>query len=581
MQLPSEQTIRTVLGGSNLLCIVPDGYTPAATSTTGPFLADLVLRLVEQLNAYAVLNGKYKRELMDCSDLLALQARPKVRDVFLQPIRRFKEEIIGNGLTPLLLIFNCLPPTYPGKELLLLGFGQGGRNAPQAPHRPTMEPSLVNKIRLACEDHDLSTALAPVDSDLCGRAPHHINQLFRQVQTFGDWRDPNIRSLLISIRPERIKDSKAAELIGYRLATALAPLIVPMPLVRTIDIDTIDVHHGEDLQYIFRLPGASPGAVPVQEQALDELAASIADNGLLHPLVLLQKRDGRHKILCGFRRFQAMRRLGRTTVEAKVYPEAAFAPDQLFKISLTENTRRRNLNPLEIGNFLESASKALGLKNSELAEQFGATLGIGRPGQQVAASTIHKYRKVNQLRLRGESPEILSDLVNEQLPFAIAAEILAPIKDPLARDSLYKTIIQPFSPTRPQLLQIQQRLLRLTPDLHRALARPEVQTAIAQAIRASQPTATLLRLLQNAPAPQPQLGLADFSSRVGTLRKRFFGHAARKKDFNITLASATDANDLLVSFRVKKGELTDTLQRVCSALEQGDLFAEPPGDTDA
>lgn len=534
----------------------------------------MVLKLAGRLAAYAVVNTKYKREIMDLSDVQAILTRPKVRDAFLLPIKAFKDEIVTNGLLPLILIFQPLPESGPQKEMLFFGYGQGERASATTPHRPTLSPSLLAKIRVAVEDQHLTTAIAPVASPLCGRETHHLNQLFRQKQLSEEWYDPEVRSLLISVRSDLIGQPQTAEAISTMLASALAQFSVSMSLVRTIDINNIDTASAEDLRFIFRLPGDARYADLLRESYIEELAGSIERNGLLHPLVLLKKPDGRYKILCGFRRFQALKRLNNSTVEAKVYQESDFTPEDFFNISLAENTKRRNLNPIEIGNFLESASQSLGLNNAELAEQFGETLGIGKPGQKVSHTTIHKYRKVNQIRLRGESPEIISDVINEKLQFSIASELLAPIKDNKDRDCLYLEIIRPLSPTRPQLAQILSLLEPLADSLHEAIAGQQVQHALARAAKSSHPSATLIKILRasNQPLSDPNRTLLE--NRVEAIRAHHFGTKAGKKDFNIVPVSPTNRNELSVHFRIRRGETTTTLKRLCAALEESDLFIE-------
>ncbi len=574
MRKSPPQTIHRLLGGTNLLLVVADGYNAASGGEPGNYLAEMVLKLAERLASYAVVNTKYKREIMDLCDVHAILTRPKVRDGFLLPIKAFKDEIVANGLLPLILIFQPLPEHEQQEDVLLFGYGQGERASTAAPHRPTLSPSLLTKIRMAIEDQHLSTATAPVDSPHCGREEYHLNQLFKQKQVLAEWHDPEVRSLLISVRPDLVSQPQTADTVAHLLASALNPFSVTMSLVRTIDINNIDTTSAEDLRFIFRLPGDKRYDDLLRESYIDELAGSIERNGLLHPLVLLKKEDGRYKILCGFRRFQALKRLDRPTVEAKVYQEADFSPEDFFNISLAENTKRRNLNPIEIGNFLESASQSLGLNNAELAEQFGATLGIGRPGQKVSHTTIHKYRKVNQIRLRGESPEIISDVINEKLQFSIASELLAPIKDSKDRDSLYLNIIKPLAPTRPQLTQILTLLESVAANLHEAIAHQKVQQALARAIGAPQPPDTLIRLLRAHNQPKPEPNRTGIENRVEAIRTHYFGSKASKKDFNVVSTSPDNRDELTVQFRIKRGKTVETLKRVCAALEQGDLFDE-------
>jgi len=572
MKQPLPQTIHKILGSNNILLIVADGYNAATNEQDGNYLADMALILATRLNSYAVVNTKYKREIMDLSDVVAIESRPKVRESFLTPIRKFQEEISGNGLLPLVLILQALPPEQLGEEMILFGYGQGDRASQEAPHRPTISPSLLSKIRVAIEDQHLKTAVAPTESPFCGRDNNHLNQLFRQKLVEG-YNAPEVRSLLISVRRDLISQPQTAESIALMLAPALEQFRLSMALVRNIDINNIDTTSSEDLQYIFRLQGDSRYADLMRESYIEELAGSIDRNGLLHPLVLLKKNDGRYKILCGFRRFQALKRLNRPLVEAKIYQESDFSTEDFFNISLAENTKRRNLNPIEIGNFLESASGTLGLNNAELAEQFGGTLGIGKPGQKVSHSTIHKYRKVNQIRLRGESPEIIADVVNEKLQFSIAAELLAPIKNSADRDALYLQIIKPLAPTRPQLSRLLALLESVDANIAQAIADRRVQRAIAQATTSPQPAATLIRLLAKKQDDAQTTRRACFEDRVAAVRRACFGDKATKRDFNIAPASPASTDDFLVQFRFKKGDSQRALEQLAKALGQDELFA--------
>ncbi|WP_319586714.1 ParB N-terminal domain-containing protein [uncultured Desulfobulbus sp.] len=575
MKRPLAQTIHRILGSNNILIVVADGYNTSSGDQPGNYLADMALTLAAKLTSYAVVNTKYKREIMDLFDVSAIQTRSKVREAFLQPIVKFKDEITSNGLLPLIFYFQMLPSAEMREEMFLFGYGQGERASLAAPHRPTISPSLLSRIRVAVEDQHLSTALAPVDSPHSGREAHHLNQLFRQKQSVEDLYDPEVRSVLISVRDDLVNQQQTAESIALMLAPALAQFSLAMSLVRNIDINNIDTASSGDLQYIFRLQGDKRYADLLRESYIEELAGSIERNGLLHPLVLLKKNDGRYKILCGFRRYQALKRLNRPLVEAKVYQETDFSAEDFFNISLAENTKRRNLNPIEIGNFLESASVSLGLNNAALAEQFGGTLGIGKPGQKVSHSTIHKYRKVNQIRLCGESPEIISDVINEKLQFSIASEILAPIKNGEDRDSFYLQLVKPLAPTRPQLTKMLDLLGNMAPSLNEAIALKSVQQALTKANKSPQPAATLLKLLNKKNEDQQSSRQVGFESKVDMIRKNYFGEQASKRDFNIVPSSSSSKDELIINVRIQKGKTQDILQRLRAALEQNDLFAEP------
>jgi ParB family chromosome partitioning protein len=425
-----------------------------------------------------------------------------------------------------------------------------------------MSPSQLARIRVSLEDQGLSTDLAAVDSPLCGREEYCLNQLFRQKNFLDSFYDPAVRSLVFTLAPDLVREPETARDTATKLSKALQPFADTISLVRKVAVDAIEIKKPQDLRYIFRVHGDNSQTDLIRESYIDELARSIAKNGLLHPLVLLQKKDGRYKILCGFRRFQAIRRLGWKWVEAKTYSEEAFTTEDFFNISLAENTKRRNLNPIEIGNFLESAAEELGLNNTILAERFGESLGIGKPGANVSQSTIHKYRKLFQIRKRGESPEMIADVINDRLQFSIAAEILAPIQNPEDRDCLYLEVIKPLAPTRPQLVQIVKLLGKIDSRISRAIVDPFVARALARAAASGRPANNFITALQRKSAKRDQDREEKIARTTAELRQNFFGKKAGKLDFNITRSKRGKKPALTMHVRLKSDSMEEMIARL-------------------
>jgi ParB family chromosome partitioning protein len=564
--LENKLSIDTLLGRNNILVIIPHAHKEQTGEDISP-MAILGHSLASQLHCYTIINAKYKHSLIDMADVRAVRKRKKVTDDFLERIKQFKDEISENDRLPLIIIIESADAgSQPGADIVF-GYGQGERGRPDRPHRPTISPSLLSKIRIAAEDQQFRTELADTATDKTGRESYSLNQLFRQKNYADGFYDPTVRSIILTLAPDIIASKQEAARTAAKLCTALATFAEPMSLVRQISMETIDTISKQDLRYIFRVHGENRYNDMIREAYIDELSRSIKRNGLLHPLVLLQKIDGRYKILCGFRRYQAIKQLNWQWVEAKVYSEEDFTTEDFFNISLAENTKRRNLNPIEIGNFLESASQNMGLNNARLADQFGETLGIGNPGKKVSQSTIHKYRKLNQIRERKESPEMISDVINDKLPFTIAAEILAPIKNASDRDSLYLEIIKPLAPTRPQLLQINKLLAGYHSHLGAAVRNRQVQKALEKACQAKQKASTFIRLLQQQKNDHPQKLKKAFDDRVKTLRKNIFGKNANKQDFNITPSSKAGKRELTLHVRFKEQTTEQTLNRLQELLD--------------
>ncbi len=557
----NERIIDTLLGKNNILVIIPHAHPERKTDEASP-MAILGRSLAAHLQCYTVINTKYKQSILDMADVRAVRKRKKVTNDFLARIKQFKDEISENNLLPLVLILQQRTDSAQQQADLLFGYGQGERGREDRPHRPTISPTLLSRIRVAAEDQEFSTEIAATASDLCGRESYSLNQLFRQKNYVDGFYDPAVRSIILTIAPHLVNDRQQAEETAQRLTNVLLEFSDSMSLVRRIAMSTIDTVSSQDMRYIFRVHGDTPYNDMIRETYIDELSRSIKRNGLLHPLVLLQKRDGRYKILCGFRRFQAIRRLDWKWVEAKAFNEEDFTTEDFFNISLAENTKRRNLNPIEIGNFLESASRDMDLNNTRLAEQFGETLGIGKPGKKVSQSTIHKYRKLNQIRERGESIEIISDVLNDRLQFTVAAEVLAPIKNPVDRDNLYLEVIKPLAPTRPQLLQIIKLLAAVHPQPTQAIAKTSVKHALEKACEAKQKAGTFIRLLQQQKGGQGRIKKRAFNEHIDKVRKDIFGKKASRQDFNILPAGKTGKSGVTLSVRLREQDIAQTIENL-------------------
>ncbi|QQK78107.1 ParB/RepB/Spo0J family partition protein [Salicibibacter cibarius] len=103
------------------------------------------------------------------------------------------------------------------------------------------------------------------------------------------------------------------------------------------------------------------------EQAIDDLSASIKRNGILQPLIVRTSIKG-YEIVAGERRFRAAQKCGLETVPAIVKD---FSDDRMMEIALIENLQRENLNPLEESRAYARLMDHFGVTQEELAKQLG------------------------------------------------------------------------------------------------------------------------------------------------------------------------------------------------------------------
>ncbi len=105
-------------------------------------------------------------------------------------------------------------------------------------------------------------------------------------------------------------------------------------------------------------------------ETISALAQSIAEAGIVQPLLVRPLRDGRYELIAGERRWRAAREAGLETVPAIVRDEDAA---QRMQTALIENVAREDLNPVDEARACATLVDELGLSKEELAGRLGRT----------------------------------------------------------------------------------------------------------------------------------------------------------------------------------------------------------------
>ena len=158
------------------------------------------------------------------------------------------------------------------------------------------------------------------------------------------------------------------------------------------------------------------------EPALQELAESIAQHGLLQPITVRRLDGGYYQIIAGERRWRAARMAGLAEIPARIID----ADDQKTQeLALVENLQREDLNPLE---------EARGYK--ALMEDFGLT-------QEAVSQSVGKSRPTiaNALRLLSLSGEVAAMLEKGDISPGHARALL-PLEDPDKQLEAAKLIVE-------------------------------------------------------------------------------------------------------------------------------------------
>jgi ParB family transcriptional regulator, chromosome partitioning protein len=102
--------------------------------------------------------------------------------------------------------------------------------------------------------------------------------------------------------------------------------------------------------------------------SITSLAASIADAGIVQPVIVRPLADGRYELIAGERRWRAAREAGVQTVPAIIRDEAEAGR---LQTALIENVAREGLNPVDEARACAALVEDLGLSKEELARRLG------------------------------------------------------------------------------------------------------------------------------------------------------------------------------------------------------------------
>ena len=104
------------------------------------------------------------------------------------------------------------------------------------------------------------------------------------------------------------------------------------------------------------------------EEALTELADSIAQLGVIQPITLKRRDDGKYTIISGERRWRASQRAGLETRPAYI---REVDDENLHAMALVENIQRQDLNAIEIALGMQRLIDECGLTQEAMAEKVG------------------------------------------------------------------------------------------------------------------------------------------------------------------------------------------------------------------
>ena len=209
--------------------------------------------------------------------------------------------------------------------------------------------------------------------------------------------------------------------------------LIPTPINRIGSNETVGERSEIPLTWI--KPNPRQPRTVFDNSALDELAASIKEIGILQPPVVRKIGDNQYELIMGERRYRAAKLAGLVNIPVIVRQTS---DNELLREALVENIHRSNLNSLEEAAAYNQMLSDFGFTHDELAER----LGKSRPvitntlrllnlppsvQKRLAAGTISAghARALLGLNSTDEMERLANKIVSEGLSVRAIEELIA------------------------------------------------------------------------------------------------------------------------------------------------------------
>ena len=164
------------------------------------------------------------------------------------------------------------------------------------------------------------------------------------------------------------------------------------------------------------------------QEALEELAASIKALGIIQPITLRETQPDKYQIISGERRYRASLLAGLTSVPAYIKKAS---DEDLMEMALIENIQREDLNAIEIALAFQTLIEKHNLTQERLSER------VGKKRATIA----------NFLRILKLPAEIQIGLKDKKIDMGHAKSLLS-LEDPSTQLMVYEQILEYSFPVR-------------------------------------------------------------------------------------------------------------------------------------
>jgi ParB family transcriptional regulator, chromosome partitioning protein len=236
------------------------------------------------------------------------------------------------------------------------------------------------------------------------------------------------------------------------------------------------------------------------EAKIEELAASIRNQGIIQPLVVRRKGDG-YELIAGERRWRAAMRAGLTQVPIVVRDAS---DHEALQLALVENLQREDLNPIEEANGYRRLQEEFQWSQEEMAEK------VSKSRPAIA----------NSMRLLSLPTEVQQEVSSGNLPAGQARALLGLHSEPLIL-SAYREVLAKGLSTRETEKLVRHLLLGRRRRRQVPLIDPDLRSIVEELQRL---LGTRVRLLPKARSARGKIeieyySVPDLDRIIQTIRK--------------------------------------------------------------
>lgn len=192
-----------------------------------------------------------------------------------------------------------------------------------------------------------------------------------------------------------------------------------------IDTDYYNVAGSSSINEVYVdliVPNVNQPREYFDEEAMEELATSIRELGVISPITLKKNEDGTYLIIAGERRYRAAKMIGLQTVPAYI---RTAEDEQVMEMALIENIQREDLNAIEIALSFYRLMDEYKLTQERLSERVGKK-----------RATIANY-----LRLLKLPAEVQMGIKDRKIGMGHARALLG-LSEPMAQLQLYERTVR-------------------------------------------------------------------------------------------------------------------------------------------